>query len=131
MFCVNCGVKLADGAQFCTHCGTRVPNVSPRPAGTAKRTGNVFDMAAEKLNELAGGSGKVNLSFGDFFAETFKHHSKEETEELFICGTPSTTPALKDVSIQAFLRYDGPSLHCGQLRRSGAFIRRRTVCRHG
>lgn len=29
MFCTNCGAKLADGAKFCTACGTKVERVEP------------------------------------------------------------------------------------------------------
>lgn len=51
----------------------------------------------DKINEFAGGSDHVELKFGYFFDSVFKHHTREEAEELFSCGGPKTTPALKDV----------------------------------
>ena len=120
MKCPVCGNDLADTAAFCPTCGTRVDGkgasapvtpVAEQGGGsgfseeaarfTKGVTGAVtqaVSQAADKLNEMAGGTGHVELRFGDFFDSVFKHHKKGEAEELFICGTPSTTPKLADVS---------------------------------
>ena len=109
---MNCGTKIQDGASFCSKCGTRVGVMpSPAPVGqpvgsgvssSAKDVGNVvsgaFHSMGEKLNELAGGSGEVNLKFSDFFADIFKPHTREEMDDMFICGTSKTTPDIREVS---------------------------------
>lgn len=121
MFCSNCGTKLKDGVAFCSNCGTRVGAAQAQNFASAggsyaapgdareyeaaravKSAGNVvseaFHNMSERLNEATGGSGEVNLKFGDFFADIFKHHSQEESDELFICGTAKTTPDIRSVS---------------------------------
>ena len=66
-------------------------------AGVAK---GAVGSVANKLNEATGGSGPVELKFGDFFSEIFKHHTKDESEALFICGAKDTTPSLAEVSTE-------------------------------
>ena len=63
-----------------------------------KTVGEAVGTAADKFNELTGGTGHVDLKLKDLFSEAFKHHSKSEAEKLMICGTADTTPKLKDVS---------------------------------
>jgi len=53
---------------------------------------------ANKVNELAGGEGEVELRFKDFFSEIFKKHSSQDAEKIFICGTSLTTPDEKYIS---------------------------------
>ena len=110
MFCPMCGANLPNDSAFCSQCGRPTGIAGQRPyqstgataaqmaatAGAAAR--NAVSSAASKLNEMAGGSGAVKLGFKDFFVEVFKKHSAEEAEELFMCGTPSTTPPLDKVS---------------------------------
>jgi len=54
----------------------------------------------EKINTMAGGSGKVDLRFKDLFSAIFKKHEKNEAEAIFICGTSTTTPEAKDISTE-------------------------------
>lgn len=72
-------------------------------AATAAKTAADFTnkqmhLFAKKVNEMAGGEGEVELKFKDLFVNVFKHHSAEEAEEIFICGTKYTTPLKKDIS---------------------------------
>lgn len=99
MYCMHCGSEISENATFCSNCGQSIRAVDATPVGSvADVAKNAVSNVADKLNEMAGGSGHVELKFGDFFKEAIKKHSSEESEELFICGTPSTTPSLKDVS---------------------------------
>ena len=123
MFCKTCGSEVPEDADRCPKCG--VEQGEERPAGSAAfdegassqpnsvdvvRTAsqvarNVADaathavgQAADKLNEIAGGTGHVDLRFADFFDRVLKHHGREEAEELFACGGPTTTPSISEIS---------------------------------
>ncbi|MCR4758397.1 MAG: PrsW family intramembrane metalloprotease [Butyrivibrio sp.] len=54
----------------------------------------------KKVNELAGGEGVVELKFRDLFSGVFAKHSKEDAEDLFICGTSKTTPTQDRISTE-------------------------------
>ncbi len=51
---------------------------------------------ANKVDELAGGEGKAELRVKALFSDVFKHHTTEEAERIFICGTEATTPKIED-----------------------------------
>ena len=68
---------------------------------SAKETfGKAMDTFTEKVNVMAGGTGKVDLRLKDLFSEVFKKHSRDESDELFICGTKTTTPAPESISTE-------------------------------
>jgi len=95
MFCSNCGTQVADGTLFCPECGTRLNVV---------REGNVVSRAASTIGQnvvnqvtaMYGTQEQVDLKFGDFFCEVPKKHTHEEAEQIFICGTSTTTPDIRD-----------------------------------
>ena len=109
MFCTNCGSKVPETTKFCPKCGYKFDSaaatsapavVIPRPVSVTKAVGNAVGGVADRLNEMAGGTGHVKLKFGDFFTEAFKKHSSEEADELFACGSKSTTPKISEVSAE-------------------------------
>lgn len=50
------------------------------------------------INDYIGNTNAVNLNWKDLFSNVFKRHSREEAEDIFICGTTRTTPPLNEVS---------------------------------
>lgn len=116
MECRRCGAEIPEGSRFCPRCGEpavegaaereAAPDAADAAAGAARRVAHSavnaavqgVQAAADRLNEVAGGTGHVELRFGDFFDEVFRRHGRGEAEELFVCGTPSTTPEPADVS---------------------------------
>jgi len=101
MFCVNCGAENPDGAQFCTKCGQPTGSATGNSrSSVATAAKNAVGGVADFLNEVTGGEGHVELRFKDFFTNVPKRHTKEETRELFACGSPSTTPKIQDVSTE-------------------------------
>ena len=69
-----------------------------RAASAKVRKG--VDKFTEKIHELSGGQGKVDLRLKDLFSDIFHHHSGDEAEEIFICGTRKTTPAVSEISTE-------------------------------
>ena len=101
MFCPKCGTEITNETQkFCKKCGTRLSNpgndTSQYNANDLKRKikNNGF---ASKINKFAGENRTVTLHLRDLISGVFKHHTTEETEKLFICGTKTTTPAESDI----------------------------------
>ena len=50
------------------------------------------------LDDITGLNGLGGFSLWHFFADVFRHHSREEVLDIFCCGTPGTTPPLHAVS---------------------------------
>lgn len=67
-------------------------SLEPAVTNVKKQVTKTVDTITEKMNVMAGGSGKVDLRLKDLFSAVFKKHEAHESEEIFICGTQYTTP---------------------------------------
>lgn len=97
-YCSNCGNKLADGSLFCGHCGHRVDNAASAAEGSKHSSSSSSSSFVDGLNDYIGNKGTVKLNWKDLFTDVFKKHTREEAEDIFICGTTRTTPKLSEVS---------------------------------
>lgn len=101
-FCGNCGHKLPDGASFCNNCGAYVGNQTGNKTSSAGGSGksDSHDKSSfiDGLSGYMGHDKSVQLNWKDLFTNVFKHHNREEAEDIFICGTSRTTPRLDEVS---------------------------------
>ena len=66
--------------------------------GVLNKTGDTVQKFANKVDQLAGGEGKAELKIRVLFSDVLKHHTTEEAERIFIHGTDTTTPLIKDIS---------------------------------
>lgn len=90
-YCGKCGQANEDGARFCGKCGN--------PFETAKTTVNQSGSGwVNHLGNYVGSNKPVDLNWRVLFSDVLQKHSREEAEEIFICGTRTTTPAPQDVS---------------------------------
>ena len=48
---------------------------------------NAVQKFADKIDVMAGGEGKAELNVKTLFSSVFKHHTSDEAESIFICGT--------------------------------------------
>ena len=100
-YCKYCGHIIQDGAMFCGNCGKSLagssnysqPYQSQRDTNSSK--GNSL---VNSLNDYVGNDRPADLNWTVLFTDVFKHHSMEEAEDIFICGTHNTTPPSYDVS---------------------------------
>ncbi|MCD8266819.1 MAG: PrsW family intramembrane metalloprotease [Prevotellaceae bacterium] len=100
-YCGNCGREMPDDGTFCGYCGAPV---SKEAGGYAK------DNTARKearssnspivggISDYVGNTHSVQLNWKVLFADVFKRHTREEAEDIFICGTTRTTPPLNEIS---------------------------------
>lgn len=93
-FCTKCGREMADSDTFCPSCGisSATGEKSPNAQGEMKW----YDKFTNWINGMAGGNGAVRPPLKSIFSKVFAKHSKTESEEIFICGTSTTTPTLTD-----------------------------------
>lgn len=85
-FCPECGVKLKGTEINCPECGFPL---------TKKTASNII---TENLDKITGAKSENYVTFKDLFKDTFKKHSEEDLDSVFVCGSSSTTPDVKDVN---------------------------------
>lgn len=85
-YCTNCGSRNDDGAKFCTACGK--PFVRKTPPHSGPEKGNFL---SNFFSDYIG-TKQDDLNWRILFTDIFKPHTREEAEEIFICGTQKTTP---------------------------------------
>ena len=97
VFCTNCGAKNPSNAKYCTNCGHPLVSLADSNQATSDQDDSnktIISATTSRINRWTGGNGAVKVSLRDFFGQVFKHHTKVEAEEIFIVGTPETTPSL-------------------------------------
>lgn len=108
VFCPNCGTKREAGACFCSECGYRFEDnadqntndIEDYAKSIERQAKNTFNGFVDKVNNMAGESGPVNLKLSDLVCNVFQKHTVEERENIFICGTAKTTPGEQDISTE-------------------------------
>lgn len=98
--CPHCGIKLS--IKVCPECGTNVSeNDSTCPKCgfpiQKKTTQNIIN---ENLDKITGATSKNYVTFKDLFKDTFKKHTDEDLDEVFVCGSKTTTTDVKDLKPQ-------------------------------
>lgn len=110
--CSECGNEISSSAKFCPQCGASVeqhfcPECGVKLKGTeincpecgfplTKKTAS--NIITENLDKITGAKSENYVTFKDLFKDTFKKHSEEELDNVFVCGSSSTTPDVKDVN---------------------------------
>ena len=95
--CPHCGYK--NDTKTCPECGA-VVKASDTTCGECgyplvkKSAQNIIN---DNLDKITGAKSKSYVTFKDLFKNTFKKHTEDELDEVFICGGKNTTPELKDI----------------------------------
>ena len=95
--CPHCGYK--NDTKTCPECGA-VVNSNDTTCGECgyplakKSAQNIIN---DNLDKITGAKSKSYVTFKDLFKNTFKKHTEDELDEVFICGGKNTTPELKDI----------------------------------
>ena len=74
---------------------TGIPTETDTQAAMSPQTNVADDRSPVKETKARTGSIKLH----DLFSDVFKRHTREESAELFIAGTPKTTPDVADISV--------------------------------
>lgn len=95
--CPHCHFENPDDARFCGRCGRPLVENETRqqhfdPAGQQKKS-----TLLDSVNQFVGSDRPADLNWRVLFSDVFRSHPAEEAEELFICGTKTTTPQPSEV----------------------------------
>lgn len=100
--CANCGQVNPIDANFCGNCGAPQPApATAQPGATAQPAGpkqNLFKAATHKLASYAGEDVDLDINLRNLFSQVTKKHTTAEAEQIFIAGTPETTPTIGELS---------------------------------
>lgn len=95
MYCIRCGTKLKDGANFCPVCGTQVERVS-----TAGPSGPAAPPASkQKRRTLPLVLAALLLAAGILAAVFFLSGASDETVDIPVSSQPSSVPAGDTVAL--------------------------------
>ena len=110
--CSECGESISSSAKTCPHCGVKI-NLQTCPECGAKLKGdetncpecgypinkkNATNIITENLDKITGAKSESYVKFKDLFKNTFKKHTEEELDEVFVCGSDKTTPKVEDIN---------------------------------
>lgn len=93
-YCGFCGHCNDDNAKFCSGCGKAFQTTSSSSQDASNPSW------VDHINDYVGNDGPADLNWKVLFTDVLKKHSKSEAENIFICGTKTTTPTLDSVSQQ-------------------------------
>lgn len=102
-YCSKCGTPAtaSDGAADSAAQGADAPSgesgAAQSAASGAADKGRILRSFSETIHKAAGFKEPVEIRLRDLFAETFKKHTEEDLEKLFITGTSMTTPSMDDL----------------------------------
>ena len=110
--CSECGESISSSAKTCPHCGVKI-NLQTCPECGAKLKGdetnchecgypinkkNATNIITENLDKITGAKSESYVKFKDLFKNTFKKHTEEELDEIFVCGSDKTTPKVENIN---------------------------------
>lgn len=77
---------------------TSITSADRRARTASHGSRSLLSHATERVNEMVGERGPLDLRLRDLFSQVFKRHTKVESEQIFIAGTSFTTPNEADIS---------------------------------
>lgn len=93
--CPKCNFANDIGSPYCPNCGA---NMNGETNSATNAANEFLGNFTNKLDSMTGGTGTVELRIRDLFSEVFKPHTRQEAENVFACGSLTTTPEIKDIS---------------------------------
>ena len=109
--CKECNKEISSTAKVCPNCGYKNDSITCPECGAVVNSGDnvchecgfplqkksAQNIINENLDKITGAKSKNYVTFKDLFKNTFKKHTEEELDSVFVCGSKDTTPALKDI----------------------------------
>ncbi len=109
--CKECNHEISSTAEYCPHCGYKNDvRTCPECGALVKEDDEICkecgyplkqetnsNIITDNLDKITGAQSKSYVTFKDLFKNTFKKHTEEDLDDLFICGGDTTTPKIKDL----------------------------------
>lgn len=110
--CKECGKSMSAQAEVCPHCGIKNEIITCPECGKEVKEEDIYcgecgyplkkknysNIVSENLDKITGAKSESYVTFKDLFKNTFKKHTDEELDEIFVCGSEKTTPKVKDIN---------------------------------
>ena len=110
--CKECGESISSSAKTCPHCGfknevsicpecgkkVKSSDINCPDCGYPLQKKTATNIVSENLDKITGAKSESYVSFKDLFKNTFKKHTDEELDEVFVCGSKETTPSVLDIN---------------------------------
>ena len=110
--CKECGESISSSAKACPHCGfknevsicpecgkkVKSSDVNCPDCGYPLQKKTATNIVSENLDKITGAKSENYVTFKDLFKNTFKKHTDEELDEVFVCGSKETTPSVLDIN---------------------------------
>lgn len=110
--CKECGESISSSAKACPHCGfkndvsicpecgkkVKSSDVNCPDCGYPLQKKTATNIVSENLDKITGAKSENYVTFKDLFKSTFKKHTDEELDEVFVCGSKKTTPDVKNIN---------------------------------
>ena len=110
--CKECGESISSSAKTCPHCGyknevsicpecgkkVKSSDINCPDCGYPLQKKSATNIVSENLDKITGAKSENYVTFKDLFKNTFKKHTDEELDEVFVCGSKETTPSVKDIN---------------------------------
>ena len=124
--CKECGSEISSTAKSCPHCGYKNDNkVCPEcgsDVGTKEKVcsscgfplqkKNTQNIISDNLDKITGAKSENYVTFKDLFKDSFKKHTDEELDEVFICGGKTTTPKVSEIDPHNCVYTNKNRVHC-------------------
>lgn len=109
--CKECGKSMSAQAKTCPHCGikndvrtcpecnneVKEGDIYCKECGYPLKKKNSSNIVSNNLDKITGAQSENYVTFKDLFKNTFKKHTDEELDEIFVCGSSKTIPKVKDI----------------------------------
>lgn len=109
--CKECGKSMSAQAKTCPHCGikndvrtcpecnneVKEGDIYCKECGYPLKKKNSSNIVSDNLDKITGAQSENYVTFKDLFKNTFKKHTDEELDEIFVCGSSKTIPKVKDI----------------------------------
>ena len=109
--CKECGKSMSAQAEVCPHCGIKNEIITCPECGKEVKEEDIYcgecgyplkkknpsNIVSENLDKITGAQSENYVTFKDLFKNTFKKHTDEDLDEIFVCGSSKTTPKVKDI----------------------------------
>ena len=109
--CKECGSEISSTAKSCPHCGYKNDSKLCPECGNNVGTNdkvcsscgfplqkkNTQNIISDNLDKITGAKSENYVTFKDLFKDSFKKHTDEELDEVFICGGKTTTPKVSEI----------------------------------
>lgn len=103
--CKECGESISSSAKSCPHCGyknetntcpecgkkVKSSDINCKECGYPLQKKTATSIVTENLDKITGAKSENYVTFKDLFKNTFKKHTEKDLDDIFVCGSETTT----------------------------------------